>query len=121
MSRFRARTRAALPSLASLALAATLVTGLGTVAHAANDDTCVGKGEFGRIKPGMSIDKLGMVLHGQAPFAQTTGMGRQRYRWYVACEAWEPDMDVAVRYHQPIVGRRTVTKKRLDVYAPTVG
>ena len=64
----------------------------------------------------MTIEKLGKILHGQMPFADTDGKGKQRIRWYVACEEWQPDKDVAVRYHQPVVGRRTVTKKALAVY-----
>ena len=66
----------------------------------------------------MTIDKLGKVLHGQLPFADTDGKGKLRFRWYVACEDWQPDLDVSVRYHQPVVGRRTVNKKALDVYVP---
>ena len=58
------------------------------------------------------------MLHGQLPFADTDGKGKQRYRWYVACEDWQPDLDVSVRYHQPVVGRRTVNKKALDVTLP---
>jgi len=50
--------------------------------------------------------------------AETEGKGKQRYRWYVACEEWKPDLDVSVRYHQPVVGRRTVNKKALDIYVP---
>ena len=86
--------------------------------QATDDGTCVGKGEYSRIKAGMTIEKLGKVLHGQLPFADAEGKGKQRYRWYVACEDWQPDLDVSVRYHQPVVGRRTVNKKALAVYAP---
>ena len=64
----------------------------------------------------MTIQKLGKVLDDQVPFAETEGKGKKGYRWYVACEAWQPDLDVSVRYHQPVVGRRTVSKKALDVY-----
>ena len=89
-----------------------------TTAVAAADGTCVGEGEYKAIKSGMSIEKLTDVLHGQKPFAESIGKGKQRFRWYVACDEWQPDEDVAVRYHQPIVGRRTVTKKSLSVYVP---
>jgi hypothetical protein len=64
----------------------------------------------------MTIQQLTDVLHGQTPFALTDGTGKQHYRWYVACDSWQPDLDVSVRYHQPVVGRRTVTKKALAVY-----
>ncbi len=114
MAGFRPRARA---------LAATLLAGLLCPvawsvgpAGATDDPTCVGKGEYNKVKSGMSITKLQKTFHGQAPFAQTTGKGKQRFRWYVACEAWQPDLDVVVRFHEPVVGRRTVTKKRLDVY-----
>jgi hypothetical protein len=90
--------------------------GLGARAGAADDGTCVGKGEYKRIRGGMSIEKLTHVLHGQTPFADTEGKGKQHVRWYVACDAWQPDKDVRVRYHQPVVGRRTVTGKKLAVY-----
>ena len=100
----RASTRTPAATLAALVLACLLPT---TPAQAADDGTCVGKGEYSRIKTGMTIDKLGKVLHGQLPFADTDGKGKQRYRWYVACEEdWQPDLDVSVRYHQPVVGRR---------------
>ncbi len=121
MSRSRPTHRSAAPSvLVLLGLLAALVglvsvVGLGA-AQAADDGTCVGKGEYRRITAGMSIDKLGDVLHGQTPFADVAGKGKQRTRWYAACDAWQPTRDVAVRYHQPIVGRRTVTKKALKVY-----
>jgi hypothetical protein len=85
-------------------------------AGAADDGTCVGSGEYKTIAAGMSIAKLQKAVHDQAPFAETAGKGKQRYRWYTACDAWQPDLDVAVRYHQPVVGRRTVTKKALAVY-----
>jgi hypothetical protein len=107
---------AAAATLATLALVACLVPGLVSGAVAADDGTCVGKGEFKRIHGGMTIEKLGKVLHDQTPFADIEGKGKKRIRWYVACEAWQPDKDVAVSYHQPVVGRRTVTKKALDVY-----
>jgi hypothetical protein len=64
----------------------------------------------------MTIQKLGQVLQGQIPFAETEGKGKTRFRWYAACDAWQPDLDVLVRYHQPVVGRRTVSKKSLDVF-----
>jgi hypothetical protein len=107
----------------ALVLLAGLVTPLvpGS-ALAADDDTCVRRAEYKAIKSGMSIDKLGQVLHGQTAFADVAGKGKQRIRWYAACDEWQPDKDVAVRYHQPVVGRRTVTKKSLKVYvAPFVG
>ncbi len=112
----RMRTRAPATALAALAVVACLLPA--GDARAAADGTCVGKGEYSRIKPGMSIQKLGDVLHGQTPFAETDGKGKHRYRWYVACEAWQPDRDVVVRYHQPVVGRRTVSKRFLDVFVP---
>ena len=106
---------------AAVLLAALLSPGLAPVA-VADDGTCVGEGEYRAIKGGMSIAKLQQTLHGQIPFAETAGSGKQRYRWYVACEAWQPDADVAVRYLKPVVGRRTVTKKSLDVFvAPAAG
>jgi hypothetical protein len=120
MSRSYPTYRSVAPSLIVLAgLLAPAFMPLSS-AQAADDDTCVGRGEYKRITLGMSIDKLGQVLHGQAPFAETVGKGRQRYRWYVACDAWQPDRDVSVRYRQPVVGRRTVTKKALDVYVAPV-
>ena len=79
---------------------------------------CVSKAEFELIHSGMTIQKLGNVLDGQVPFATADGKGNQHFRWYVACEAWQPDRDVKVRYHQAAVGRRTVTKKALAVYGP---
>jgi hypothetical protein len=101
---------------AALLLAGLLSPGVAPAAVAADDGTCVGKGEYARIRSGMSIVKLQATLHGQIPFAQTDGRGKQRYRWYAACDAWQPDKDVAVRYLQPVVGRRTVTKKWVDVF-----
>jgi hypothetical protein len=116
MPRSRTLTRAAAPALALVAcLLPALVVG---VAQAADDGTCVGRGEFKAIHGGMGIAKLGTVLHGQKPFAETTAKGNKHVRWYVACEEWQPDQDVAVTYRQPVVGRRTVTKKALDVYTP---
>ena len=109
-----ASTRTPAATLAALAVLACLLPT--TPAQAADDGTCVGAREYHRIKSGMTIEKLGKVLHGQLPFADTEGKGKQRYRWYVACEDWQPDLDVAVRYHQPVVGRRTVNKKALAVY-----
>ncbi len=79
---------------------------------------CVSKAEFDRIHSGMTIQKLGVVLDGQTPFATTDGKGNQHYRWYDACDGWEPDRDVKVRYPQAAVGRRAVTKKALAVYVP---
>ena len=105
------------------ALAATLLAGLlcpatGAIgpAVAADDGTCVGQGEYRNIKAGMNVTKLQLALHGQAPFAEAMGRGKQRYRWYAACDAWQPDLDVVVRILQPVVGRRTVIKKAVDVY-----
>ena len=119
MPHFRARRRASAPVLAALVLVASLAPGLvGGPAVAADDGTCVGKAEFKRVHGGMTIEKLGKVLHGQVPFADTEGKGKKRTRWYVACDDWKPDLDVAVTYHQPVVGRRTVTKKALAVYTP---
>ena len=112
MARTPHTTRASLPAVVLLA---GLLCPVST-AVAADDGTCVGSGEYKSIKAGMSIEKLTDVLHGQKPFAESMGQGKQRIRWYVACDAWQPDEDVAVRYHQPIVGRRTVTKKSLKVY-----
>ena len=112
----RASTRTPAATLAALAVLACLLPA--TPAQAADDGTCVGKGEYNRITAGMTIEKLGEGLHGQRPFADTEGKGKQRYRWYVACEEWKPDLEVSVRYHQPVVGRRTVTKKALDIYVP---
>ena len=109
------RTSRTLP--ATLLLAGLLCPGSGLApAVAADDGTCVGSGEYKNITPGMSIAKLQQAVHDQAPFAETPGKGRQRYRWYTACDAWQPDLDVAVRYLQPVVGRRTVIKKALAVY-----
>ena len=122
MPRSRPLNRASAATLAALALVACLVPGLVSgAAVAADDGTCVGKGEFKRIHGGMTIEKLGKILHDQTPFADTEGKGKKRIRWYVACEEWQPDKDVAVSYHQPVVGRRTVTKKALDVYVPSAG
>ena len=116
MSRVSTRTPTPAATLAALVVLACLLPA--TPAQAADDGTCVGKGEYSRIKAGMTIEKLGKALHGQLPFADTDGKGKLRYRWYVACEDWQPDLDVSVRYHQPVVGRRTVNKKALDVYVP---
>ena len=103
----------------ALALLAGLASPAAVVVQAdaqAADPTCVGKGEYKAIRGGMTIEKLGKVLDGQAPFADLDGRGKQRLRWFAACDAWQPDKDVLVRYHQPVVGRRTVTRKSLDVY-----
>ena len=117
MPRSRQRTRGTAPALAALALGVSLVPGLVTGSAQAEDDgTCVGKGEYKRIHSGMTIQKLGSILDGQTPFADVEVKGKKRVRWYVACEEWQPDKDVAVRYHQPVVGRRTVTAKKLGVY-----
>ena len=113
----RASTRTPAATVAALVVLACLLPAT-PAAQATEDGTCVGKGEYSRIKAGMTIEKLAKVLHGQLPFADAEGKGKQRYRWYVACEDWQPDLDVSVRYHQPVVGRRTVSKKALAVYAP---
>jgi hypothetical protein len=119
MLRTPPRNRAAAAALATLALVACLLAGLVSgAAEAADDGTCVGKGEYKRIHGGMGIQKLVTILDGQTPLADTAGKGNKRVRWYVACEEWQPDKDVAVSYHEPVVGRRTVTKKKLDVYTP---
>jgi hypothetical protein len=112
-----ARIHTAPAWLPAAALLAGLLASAPSPALAADDGTCVGQGEYKKIAAGMSISKLQQAVHGQAPFAETTGKGRQRYRWYVACDAWQPDLDVVVRYHEPVVGRRTVTRKGLDVYS----
>lgn len=109
------RTSHTLP--AALLLAGLLCPAAGAApAMAADDGTCVGSGEYKNITAGMSIAKLQQAVHGQTPFAETDGKGKQRYRWYTACDAWQPDLDVAVRYLQPVVGRRTVIRKSLAVY-----
>ena len=105
-----------LPALVLLAGSACPVA-LAAPAGADDDPTCVGSGEYKNITAGMTIAKLQQAVHDQVPFAETVGKGKKRYRWYVACEAWKPDLDVVVRFHQPVVGRRTVTKKALAVYA----
>ena len=112
----RPRSRATAPALTALALVACLLPGLVSGSAAAADGTCVGKGEYKLIHGGMGIQKLTAVLHGQTPFADMAVKGMKRVRWYVACDAWQPDKDVAVTYHEPVVGRRTVTKKKLAVY-----
>ena len=111
-----ARTHTAPAWLPAAALLAGLLCVAPPPAIAADDGTCVGQGEYKNIESGMSISKLQQAVHGQIPFAETTGKGKQHDRWYVACDAWQPDRDVVVRFHEPVVGRRTVTKKRLDVY-----
>ncbi|MEO6512998.1 MAG: hypothetical protein ABIO16_18515 [Nocardioides sp.] len=110
------RSRILLPAAAMLAGLLGPAVVLVPAAVAADDGTCVSQHEFGQISSGMSMTKLQKAVHGQTPFADTTGRGKQRYRWYVACEDWKPDLDVAVRYHQPVVGRRTVTKKSLETF-----
>jgi hypothetical protein len=114
-SRPRARALAA-PLLAAVLCLGWAVAGSVVPAVAADDGTCVGRGEYKHIVSGMNITKLQQVVHDQTPFAETAGKGKQRYRWYAACDAWQPDLDVVVRVHQPVVGRRTVTKKALDTY-----
>ena len=103
------------PALLLLAALATPVLPP-AAASAADDPTCVGAGEYRAIKSGMSIAQLQQAVHGQVPFAETAGHGKQRYRWYTACDAWRTDGDVAVRYLKPVVGRRTVTKKQVAVF-----
>ena len=114
-SRPRARALAATLPAALLCLGWSVAGSVGP-AVAADNGTCVGQGEYKNITSGMNITKLQQVLHGQVPFAETMGKGKQRYRWYAACDAWQPDLDVVVRVHQPVVGRRTVTKKALDAF-----
>jgi hypothetical protein len=80
------------------------------------DTPCVSKAEYELIRPGMTIQKLAKVLDDQPPFATIDGKGKQHYRWYDACQEWQPERDVLVRYHQAPVGRRTVTKKALEVF-----
>jgi hypothetical protein len=125
MSRFhdlsRDPTRSRVSALALLGAAvSTLVLPLAG-ASATDDGTCVGKGEYKAIRHGMTISQLADALHGQAPFADVEGRGKQRVRWYAACDAWQPVKDVMVTYHQPVVGRRTVTKRALKVYVPAGG
>ena len=110
------RPRAAALVLAAAGLTVSLVPGLVTGSARAADDTYVGKGEYKSIHGGIGIQKLSKILGGQLPFADTAGKGKKKVRWYLACEEWQPDKDVAVTYRQPVVGRRTVTKKALDVY-----
>jgi hypothetical protein len=110
------RPRTVLPAAAVLVGLLCPATVLVPAAVAADDGTCVSEHEFGKISAGMSMAKLQKTVHGQVPFAETTGHGKQRYRWYVACDDWQADLDVAVRYRQPVVGRRTVTKKSLATY-----
>jgi hypothetical protein len=105
------------PAASLLAIALCLPVVAPTLPVLADDGTCVGQGEYSRIRAGMSIQKLGQVLHGQTPFAETDGRGKHRLRWYAACDEWQPDLDVSVRYHQPVVGRRTVTKKALQAFS----
>jgi hypothetical protein len=112
------RSRLGASTLAASALIASLLPGLMSAAAQADDPTCVGKGEYRKIKGGMAIQKLAILLDGQVPFAEVEGQGTQRVRWYTACDAWQPVKDVKVRYRQPVVGRRTVTGKKLAVYQP---
>ena len=66
----------------------------------------------------MTIEKLGKVLHGQVPFADTDGKGKQRYRWYAACDAWQPDSTSPCGTTSPswAVGRST--RRRSTSSAP---
>ncbi len=89
-----------------------------TAVQAADDPACVGKQEYRRIKGGISLQKLTSLLDGQAPIADLQSGKRHRVRWYAACDGWQPVKDVRVRYHRPVVGRRTVAGKRLAVYEP---
>lgn len=114
-SRPRARQAAA---LAALALSVSLVPGLVGASASADDPACVGRAEYKKIKGGMSIQKLAQLLDGQVPFADLKGRGTTRIRWYDACETWQKVKDVKVRYRQPLVGRRSVTGKKLAVYQP---
>jgi hypothetical protein len=117
MAGSRPRGRALAASLlATLLCVGGAVTGSVGPAVAADDGTCVGQGEYKAIKAGMNITKLQQAVHGQAPFAEAAGRGKLRYRWYAACDAWQPDLDVVVRILQPVVGRRTVTRKSVDTY-----
>ena len=109
----RARRAAA---LAALALSASVLPGLVAGSANADDATCVGRAEYKRIKGGMSIQRLAEVLDGQVPFADLEGRGTARVRWYDACETWQSVKDVRIRYREPLVGRRTVTGKKLAVY-----
>jgi hypothetical protein len=109
----RARQAAA---LAALALSASLLPGLAAGPTHADDPTCVGRAEYKKIRGGMSIQKLAELLDGQVPFADLEGTGTTRIRWYDACETWQSVKDVKVRYRDPLVGRRSVTGKRLAVY-----
>ena len=119
MAGSRPRDRALTASLlAALLCAGWSVTGSAGPAVAADDGTCVGLGEYKDIKAGMNITKLQQAVHGQVPFAEAAGRGKVRFRWYAACDAWQPDLDVVVRILQPVVGRRTVTRKSVDTYTP---
>jgi hypothetical protein len=118
MARSAPTSRWFVPAASLLAISLCLPLVVPTLPVSADDGTCVGKGEYSRVKAGMSIQKLGQVLHGQTPFADIDGKGKHRIRWYSACEAWQPELDMVVRYHQPVVGRRTVSKKSLDLYVP---
>jgi hypothetical protein len=105
-----------LAALAALALSASLLPGLAAGPASADDPTCVGRAEYKKIKGGMSIQRLSELLDGQVPFADLKGEGTTRIRWYDACETWQSVNDVKVRYRDPLVGRRSVTGKRLAVY-----
>ena len=105
-------------ALAALVLLASLVPGLMSVSAQADDPSCVGRAEYRQIKGGMSIPKLTALLDGQVPFADLEAQKTQRVRWYAACDTWQPVRDVKIRYRQPVVGRRTVTGKKLAVYVP---
>ena len=117
MSRIHRTSRTLWPALTLLAgLTCPAAVAAPTAPALAADATCVGQGEYKAIHGGMTIEKLGKVLEGQTPFADLDGHGKHRLRWYAACDAWQPEKDVLVRYHQPVVGRRTVTRKSLDVF-----
>jgi hypothetical protein len=112
-SRPRARQAAA---LAALALSASFLPGVTAGPANADEPTCVGRAEYKLIKGGMSIQRLAELLDGQVPFADLQGQGTTRIRWYDACETWQKVKDVKVRYREPLVGRRSVTGKKLAVY-----
>jgi hypothetical protein len=112
MTRSPSRSFAGLAGL--VVMSALLVTLPGAPAGAA--DACVSGGEYAKIHSGMTIQKLAKILDGQTPLVDQAAQGKQAVRWYAACDGWDPVNDVVVRYHQQVVGRRTVIGKKLDVY-----
>jgi hypothetical protein len=104
------------PALVALALVVALLPGLTAGAARADDPTCVGRAEYRQIHGGMTFQKLTQLLDGQTPLADREINSRLRVRWYAACDGWQPVKDVAVRYHKPVVGRRTVAGKKLGIY-----